>query len=456
MTRPTLSEELKSAGLARFGFEFVWIALGLSLAIAGGAVGIRVLTGVLSPSTYGELTLAMTLSTLTHQSILGPLGQAFLRFFASSHESHRLSAYLLGVRHLLLRATAIVLGIALVATLLAVVLGQTDWIGLVWGALFLSLVYGIGASLDGIQNAAREQAVVAWHQGATPWSRFAFAFWMVMRFGAKAGVALVGYILGSALILASQTWLFWRKILSTRPRNPVVPGEVVDTVRQMLAYAWPIATWGVITWFQMSSDRWALQIFRGAESVGIYAVLYQLGYVPMTMVANLVVQLVVPVIFSRSGDGKDPHRLQSAHMLNMWVIIGMVVATSVLTLMALLLRDPLFALLVGPQYHSGSTYLPLVVLAGGLFACGQCASLVLMSGTNTRLLVRPKIVTAVVGVLFNLIGAYWFGVPGVVMANVLFGALFFGWVVILAWKQRDGTRTAAELSDRKIPVLPLS
>lgn len=421
----------------------------------GSAVGVRALTGVLSPSTYGELTLAVTLSALTHQSILGPLAQAFLRYFAPSHELGRFGAYLRGMWHLLAWATGIVSGIALFAALLLFVLGHRELIGLVWGAFLLSLLFGVGSSFDAIQNAARHQAIVAWHQGITPWLRFAFAFGLAVKFGARTGEALLGYILGSALVFVSQASLFWRKIVShSRPRSAVSASDAADLVGQMQAYAWPITTWGILTWLQMSSDRWALQVFGSAQNVGIYAVLYQLGYVPMTMASSLALQLIVPVVFSRSGDGTDVARLRSAHQLNALAVLGTMVATGLLTLGALLLRDHIFALLVGPQYRWGSVYLPLVVLAGGLFACGQTASLILMSEKDTRLLVRPKVVTALAGVLFNVAGAYWRGVPGVVVGNVLFGLFYFGWIAVLGWKQRESALSAAQGKDRKITLQP--
>ncbi len=49
MTYATFSYELRSARVSRFGSKFVWVVLGLGLATVGGAVGVRLLTSVLSP-----------------------------------------------------------------------------------------------------------------------------------------------------------------------------------------------------------------------------------------------------------------------------------------------------------------------------------------------------------------------------------------------------------------------
>ncbi len=432
MTYATLVDELGSTRISRFRSEFVWVALGLGLATVGGAVGVRLLTSVMSPSAYGELTLTVTLAALVHQSVTGPLTQAILRYFAPAHESGKFNAYLRGVQHLLVRATGIITGIALVTGIVVLLVGRRDWIGLLGGAFLLSAVLGVGTSLDGMQNAARHQAVVAWHQGLMPWLRSLFAFGLVVEFGARAGNALLGFVAGATVVLASQVWLFRRTILRSRaPQGRVITGDVEYLIGQMRRYAWPFASWGVLSWLQQSSDRWALQLFQNAQSVGIYAVLYQLGYVPMSMLSSLVVQLVLPVIFSRSGDGKDLTRVRGAFVLTQRVVVWMLVATVIASTLAFVLRDLIFALLVGPDFRSSSAYFPLLVLGGGIFGAGQSAALIFMSGTDTRALVLPKVTTAIAGVLLNEGGAYWFGVPGVVFANVLFGLAFFAWIVVL-------------------------
>src|SRR5438874_2297495 len=57
----------------------------------------------------------------------------------------------------------------------------------------------------------------------------------------------------------------------------------------MRGYAWPFAAWGIFTWMQTASDRWALQ-GRGTSEVGFYAALYQLGYYPMTLLSGFLVR----------------------------------------------------------------------------------------------------------------------------------------------------------------------
>jgi O-antigen/teichoic acid export membrane protein len=89
--------------LSRFshlGKEFVWISIGQGAAVIGGLVGLRLLTNYLSPATFGEIALIMTLATLVNQLLFGPLAGAVLRFLAPAHEAGAIRAYLDATRQL--------------------------------------------------------------------------------------------------------------------------------------------------------------------------------------------------------------------------------------------------------------------------------------------------------------------------------------------------------------------
>ena len=79
-----------------------------------------------------------------------------------------------------------------------------------------------------------------------------------------------------------------------------------------------------------------------------------------------------------------------------------------------------------------SHLLPWMLFAGGVFAAGQTIGLNLMSQMKTETMVVAKIITALLGVMFNFAGAYFFGISGIVFAGVLFSVLFFVWIAMLS------------------------
>jgi O-antigen/teichoic acid export membrane protein len=424
---------LISQHLSKLGREFFWIMLGQGIAILGGIVGVRILTEMLSPASYGELALGMTVATLVQQIIMGPISGACARYFAPAQESGRLRSYLQAVKQLLTGATLLIISIAAIASLGLWALGYGYWLGLVPMALLFGLLSGYSSSLDSVQNAARQRVVVAWHQSLMQWLRSPLALATVVLLGASGTLVLLGYVLATILVLGSQLAFFKRKILLEHVSLvEVSPENNYPFMQVMLSYAWPFATWGFFTWIQLASDRWALQMCADTNSVGLYTVVYQLGYYPMTIFSGVVMQLVLPILFGIAGYGTDCSRVERACKLNWILFLGFIILTTLGVIAALFLHKPIFQMLVAPEYHNVSSSLPFMILSGGLFASGQVIPLVFMITDDTKTLIFPKIGTALLGVFLNMIGAYWMGLQGVVIANVVFSVVYIVWMLYLA------------------------
>jgi O-antigen/teichoic acid export membrane protein len=417
----------------RLGQEFFWVGLGQGAALIGGLFGVRLLTGVLNPVNYGELALGLTIATFSQQLILGPLTISFTRFFPYAWESGKLRIYFKSVIQLLTVVTAAICIFAVVGGSWLKFSSRSDWLAISIVAVAFSLVAGFNTCIDGMQNAARQRKIVAFHQGIGAWLRPLAAVGLVILLGNRSVMAMSGYVLAAAVIFLSQLHFLRRIILPKISLEPTGEmREVREWVKRTIGYAWPFACWGVFTWLQSSSDRWALQLYTGTNAVGLYAVLYQLGYYPVQLLSNLMIALISPVLYARAGDATDPSRMYEARRLNQWIIIGMLILTVMGTLLAFVLKDNVFHLLAAPQYWSVSVLMPWMVAAGGFFATGQVASVSLMLGTRTTVLIAPKITTAILGISLNLLGASKWGLKGVVFAQVAVTSVYFGWVVSLA------------------------
>jgi O-antigen/teichoic acid export membrane protein len=416
----------------RLGRELFWVGLGQAFAVLGSIVGVRLLTHAMTADTYGQLALGMTIATLINQTVLGPLAGAFLRFFSPALESCQLSWYLNSVAFLLKRATATIVTLLCLASLGALIAHYTAWLPILWMTVGYALISSYSQAMDGMQNAARQRVVVAWHDGSAPWLRSLIAVALMALLGAYSKVAMLGYLVASLLVLGSQSFFFQRHILILRQSTENTQKARVDWGRQMLTYAWPFGTWGVFYWAQVSSDRWALQWFGTTTMVGLYAILYQLGYYPIMLLSGLLVQLAAPLLFGWAGSGADPERMRRVWRSTIGLVSVVLLLSLVGTALAFPAHGLIFALLVAPEYRGISPLLPGMVLAGGLFAAGQAASLFIMSNTTARALLIPKIATALLGVGFNIIGARLNGVAGVVAANILFAGIYCAWTLWVA------------------------
>ncbi len=428
--------DIPAPGLQRFrrlSKEGAWIVLGQATAVLGALASVRLLTELLDPAAYGELALGLTVASLVNQTVLGPLANGITRFYAPAQERGDLGSYLSAVRGLALAATAVIAVMILLAAAGLLLAGRIEWIAIASAALIFAGLSGYNAILSGIQNAARQRAIVALHQGIETWARFLLAAGLLLWLGATSAVAMAGYALGVALVLGSQ-YLFFRKVI----HGGGVVADRNNWQQQIWTYSWPISIFGIFTWMQLASDRWALGLFATTQEVGLYAALFQLGYQPMSIATGMVMQFLLPIVYQRAGDASDKRRSAGVNTLS-WRLTGIALGlTGAVFVAALLFHAQIFRILVAAEYASVSHLLPWVLLGGGLFAAGQTLALNLMSQMKTQMMIAPKLMTALLGVALNFAGAYWYGITGIVIAGMLFSLSYLVWMAALAKHEEPG------------------
>ena len=422
------SEGLSSERFRRLSKEGIWILFGEGMAVLGALFGVRLMTHIISPSVYGELALGMTVATLLNQTLFGPLEHGTTRFFAPALEQHKLASYFKAVRRLALWAAGtVVLLIPILAGVLQMS-GRKEWTSIAIAAAIFSIVSGYNSILSGFQLAARQRSIVALHQAMASWGRFLVAAGLLLCFARTSTAAMVGYVIALVFVCGSQ-YIFLQKLI---PSTLTEANESSVWLHKITKYAWPGAAWGIFTWAQQSSDRWALGVFANKHDVGLYAVLFQLGYYPTALATGLIVQLLAPIFYQRAGDGTDRKRNASVAKLG-WQLTGLAMGvTGVLCVGAELFNKQIFRILVAKEYAAVAYLLPGVILAGGLFAAGQTIALNLVSRMKTQEMIPAKIWTALFGVVLNFAGAYWYGAPGIVCSGVVFSVTYFLWMFRLA------------------------
>lgn len=421
--------------------EGSWIVIGQVAAVLGALFGVRLITELLDPAAYGELALGMTMATLVNQTILGPIGNGVTRFYAPAVEQNAGGGYFKAARQLLLLATGLIVLLIFLVVAALVAIGRNDWIAITIAAFSLAILQGHNSILNGIQNAARQRSIVALHQGIDSWIRFLIAAGLMLWLGATSAVAMSGYALSSILVLGSQ-FVFFRSRIH---KNFIATNKSNEWRDHIWQYSWPFATWGIFTWLQIASDRWALELFSTTHNVGYYAVLFQLGYYPISMATSMASQFLAPIFFQRVGDARDSKRNANVGNLGWRLTLLALSMTSVAFVLALLFHKQIFQLLVAKEYAQASSLLPWIVLAGGIFAAGQTISLNLMSQLKTRSMISVKIITASIGILLNFAGAYFFGIEGVVFASILFSFLYFCWMAAIAKRSQQAAQPAGQI-----------
>jgi len=242
------------ARIRRLSKEGLWIIAGQALAMLGTLAGVRLLTELLDPTAYGEFALGLTAAALVNQTVLGPVANGITRFYAPAQERGELGGYLHAVRRLVGAATAVIALMILLTLVSLLTTGRTVWLGISISALVFATLSGYNGVLSGIQNAARQRSIVALHQGIESWARFLVAAALLTWLGATSTVAMLGYAFAASLILCSQM-VFFRNFVRN---STTTTHESSHWQVQIWKYAWPFCAWGVFSWAQQTSDRWAL------------------------------------------------------------------------------------------------------------------------------------------------------------------------------------------------------
>jgi O-antigen/teichoic acid export membrane protein len=415
--------------IQRVGVEGAWIVTGQAATVAGSLALVRVLTGYLSPEQYGELALALTLCGLVGQVFTGGLIASVGRFYSIAVERADLHHYLRASWMCMARVMLALLGVVTSIGIVMGLVGAWPWIGLAMTAFLFAAVSGCNNALSGIQNAARQRIVVAAHASADAWLKLGLAALLMWMFGISAATVLVAFALSAFCTTCSQ--LCFLRRLANQHTQRVLTNTTAQWRREIWAFALPFSTWGAFTWAQQSSDRWALEAFTTTAELGRYAAVVQLGYTPISVASGLLLTLVAPVVYQRARAGSDASATRRARSMLFRLAAGTIGLTLLATAAAWVFHAWLFTLLVGLEFRSASHLLPWVVMAGGLFSAGQMLCLNNFVELDSRSLMIPKIVTAVVGVGCNFAGARYFGSNGVAAGLLGFSLIHLIWMLAL-------------------------
>jgi O-antigen/teichoic acid export membrane protein len=396
--------------------EGFWVIIGQGMVAMASLVGVRLLTGLLNPSEYGELALGMTIATMVNQIILGPIAHGVMRFYAPAVEEDDIVGYLSDVRRLVSISTIVIICLMFFSLVILILMRQYQWIAITIASLIFASVSGYNTILSGIQNAVRQRSIVAIHQGTEYWLRFILAAVLISCLGSSSTIAMSGYVLGSIIVCISQSVYF----LKAFPHHETWIDSKKIWQAKIWKYSWPMSVFGIFTWLQVVSDRWALGLFRSKDEVGMYAALFQLGYNPISMATGIAMQFLAPIFFQRSGDGNNKRRNAEVSRIGLRLTGLAIGLTGIAFCMSLLLHIQIFEVFVDRKYRSVSYLLPWMVLSGGIYSASQTIALNLMSQNKNSEMMPFKIMTALLGIVLNFVCGYYYGILGVIIANVIF------------------------------------
>jgi O-antigen/teichoic acid export membrane protein len=414
--------------IQRLAKEGSWIVIGQIASVTGALVLVRVLTEYLDPAQYGQLALALTVATLINQVVLGGIAAGIGRFYSVAAEEHNLGGYVHDSGRLVGYATLAVVMVGLILMSGLLLLGYSRLTGLVAAALLFAVLSGFNSTLSGIQNAARQRDIAAFHGGLDAWLKVLSAVGVMLWLGISSTAAVIGYSLSSALVTMSQLFFLRRTI----PQQQIKAPTDNPFLRRIWAYSWPFSVWGVFAWTQQASSRWALELFGRTNEVGLFQALSQVGFVPIQILTTVTLQFIAPIMFSRAGDATSSERKQNVKRLAERLAALGLALTICSSTIGWFFHHEIFSLLLAKEYYGVSYLLPGVILAGGLLGVAQIFGTQIFSELRTKEVMSAGVITGSIGTVCNVVLVYSFNIRGAVAGLGVYAALNVYWLWRLA------------------------
>ncbi|MDB4220767.1 oligosaccharide flippase family protein [Amylibacter sp.] len=412
---------------SRLLHESFWIITGQITAVLGSFVLIRICTDNLTLAQYGELAIALSIAMVINQVISGGVTSSVGRHYSIALEKNQLSSYFSGSVVLIAGSFGLMLICCFLVALLLVYSDNQEWLTFLVIVTFLSMFNALNATMAEIQNAARKRLIVAVHAGTDAWLRVLFAVIFFIILDRSSEIVALAYLTAALVIACSHLYFLGL----TLPISKVMWFKSTENkwFQSIWRQAWPLSFWGIFTAIQLGSDRWALGHFSSLEMVGAYAVLYQVGFVPMTLLGGVLTKLLGPIVFQKAGDATDLDRIEEVFKITKNAVFGMLTVTLLISFAAYFWHDIVLKLLVNEAFRAFSYLLPIMVLAGGFQSCHHLIGLRITSGLSVRKIMVPQIVFAILFCILNSFGAYIGDLNGLVLCFLLGSLVSIIWIV---------------------------
>ncbi len=393
----------------------VW---GPALGMLGLALGMRVLTEVASPETFGEAKLVQAAAVLGLGLVSRPFAQFAMREYHDAKQLGRELAFEAFARRMQAFLAASLSVLTVGSLLVAMRLGlPITWTAAAaaGGMLLVELAMSIDLSLAQTRNLQRLVSVV---DSAKQWGQPLLAAALIFLVADTAALLIWGNTIatvGCALAL--------RRSLGTADPLQIPTVEEARKWRlEATRFVVPMLGAGLFNWVISVGDRYLLAYYCGQEEVGRYSAVYGLISLPIVAAGGMLARALFPLVF-RAASRNDVVS-QGWLLRNMFLLASAIGAAAVV---GVVFFGPwALRLVLAPRYLEGSQ--PLLVWLAAGHACLIVAFCLDMKAYAQKLTLAFTIATAAAALTNVALNIAWIPTLGALGAA---RATFAGYLVYL-------------------------
>ena len=388
----------------------IWLS-GLQIfAALGQLAGIRLFTGLLSPSIFGQFSLLMGLVTLVCAAIVNPTMQALLRYYpeyALQGQGARVKAA--GARQLIkLMCWLLPFGIVGIVVSQAYGWSSEREMFLLIGLVVVEI---LRMQSMAVLNAIKAHRLYGVWAVAEAWGRPLVAWGVMALLGINLTCILAGY-----LLVSLSTWFVMQRCMPSEKNVPLPLAQDTALGIRFWRYTLPLLPLGLLGWASGMADRFMIGVMLSPADVGLYVAMYGLASRPILMFGNLVENLMRPPYQSALSQGDG---VRGNAYLRQWMLL--VISGSLFALvLACIGHHWLAGLMLGESYRQVSDLLPWLVAGYGLLILSHVANRVCYANEATRSIFLIETTGAVLAIVLGFILIKWGGLRGAAQAMLLY------------------------------------
>jgi O-antigen/teichoic acid export membrane protein len=388
---------------------------------------IPIATRLFSPADYGAYMLVLS-TVMILMAFSGWLPMAIIRFFPM-HERRNESAFFIGNINRLVFITIVSITFLYLLALYCVkgfLPDRTVWLFLI--GVFAFIADSLFAAYQFMLRARR--SVAYFTTFSIIQNLFSFSIALFLIFYLKQGVE--SFLLGRVICVVLIGYWVIGKATACEEKT-AVPIVHKPLFLDMARYSLPLVAGNLAALVLSSSDRYVLQIFRGASEVGIYSASYNLSDRSVMMLVNLIGFASGPIamsIWEKEGETKSKEFMAYITRIYLIVCLPVVVFISVLS-------QQITGLLMGKAFVEGYRIIPIIMAGSFFFAMQWNYQMGLLYNKKTHYITIGIVFCGILNLALNLLLVPRFGYISSASATlayivmlimmVIFSRKFFKW-----------------------------
>lgn len=399
--------------------EGAWIIASQIATAIGTLALIKTSTELLEPSSYGQLSILLTIAFFISQVAIGGISVATSRYYTTANEIGDLKSYLFIICKYAININIIVLTIViLIIATSQVIIKLNDFVTIAL-AVHLGIVASTNSVLFGLLNSARDRRRAAFGQAGEIILRLLIIL-TVANLTQINSIKLIGCYIGASVIILI---ILLNMTIKMGKNNEEKNGTSENWEIRILKFAIPFMPWNLVVWLQQSTDKWALAYYENLREVGIYSVLYQVGYSSISMLFSMGIRFIQPILYEKVDKSIKSKKNEGGNCITEMLVKKTILFGLFIQIITILFHTEIFKAVVTGEYTEYSHYLPWITFAAIFHGIGEIYLLKMQAQLTIKKLSIVKSFLGFVGMIISIVGIKTNGFNGLIVAMVVFSLI---------------------------------